>query len=170
MCILLLYLMVGIVQDFELYMERSYLTWTIFNMYQSFLIYPMKTFSLLFGGASSVINLSFFFLFSSMSLIFSDAKVLSFISYSSVRARLATILEIPAVVSLFFFCIILTWSNNLLFSPWIVSASYHTSDAHFSCSFDEQAITCFWLRTVFPKITHFNLTCITLFGYINQFH
>ena len=81
--------------------------------------------------------------------MFSEAIVLRFKIYSSECAWLATILDSSPVISMFYFCIILTWSNYLVFYYWFVSTSYCTLDANFSCSFGEWAITCFWLITIF---------------------
>ena len=56
----------------------------------------------------------------------------------------------PVIVYLFSFCTILTWSNNLVFSYWMVSVSDCTSDSHFLCSLDEYSIACFWLWNFSP--------------------
>ena len=102
-----------------------------------------KHFSLLSRSAFSVIYLSFLFLISSMAIIFSEAIVLTFRISSYAHAWLATILDISPVISLFYVCIILSRSNNLVFPYWMVSSSDCTSDAHFPHSFDEWAIACF---------------------------
>ena len=109
-----------------------------------------KSFIFLYISDFSFIALSFFFLIYSMELMFYYAVVFRFINSSSAHAWLATILDSSSVISLFYFCIILTWYNNLVFSYWVVSASDCTSDAHFLCYFNEFSIACFWLRTVFP--------------------
>ena len=104
--------------------------------------------------------------------MFPEALVLSFRTSYYAREWLDTILDRSHVISLFCFWIILTWSNNLVFSSWVVSASYHTSDAHCLYPFGEWSITYFLLRTVFPR-SHISIWqssryLVTAIGYSNS--